>query len=554
MRKRTRLAPALAVLGAAVFIVAGCGSSSSTSKNGGTVSILYGTAPDSLDPGFGYTTQALEGDEAVYLPLVAYNHASGTGGTQLVPALAKSLPTISPDGKTYTLQLRPNLTYSNGTPVKASDFTFAVERSIKLPWGGKSFFTQNIVGAADYDSGKAKTISGITTDNSTGTITIKLVAPYGPFTNVLAFPAAAPLPPSTPIKNLPNSPPPGDGPYMITSVTPNVGFTEKKNPNWAKQGITTIPTGHVDTINAKIQSNTNAEAQSVQSNSDDIFDPGDTIPPALVQQLKSSASDRFGSQPTPSTFYFFMNTKMKPFNSPQVRQAVWYALDRNAIVKLASGFLKPECFFIPPELVGHPANAKCPYTADGTPGSAPDVAKAKQLVQQSGMAGTPVTVYGETRQPRQQYVLYYTQVLNSIGLKATPKIIADATYFQTIGNAKTPNLQTGFADWLEDFPHPLDYYFLLSCAALQPVNNQNFSHVCDPHIESQLKTLSPVPQNKLQSVASQWETLDQYSAQQAYNAVYGEELLPKFTSNRINYSGLILHPVYLLDYTSIGLK
>jgi peptide/nickel transport system substrate-binding protein len=551
MLKRARLAPALLALGATALIVAGCGSSGG--KQGGSITLVGGTPPDSPDPGFGYTTQALEPDQVVYTPLVTYAHTSGTGGTQLIPGLAKSLPTISPDGKTYTLQLRPGLKYSNGTPVKASDFTFAVERSIKLPWGGKSFYTQNIAGAADYDSGKAKSISGITTDDSTGTITIKLTTPFGPFTNVLAYPSSAPIPPSTPIKNEPTNPPPGDGPYMFTSVSPNVGYTLKKNPNWASQKVPGIPAGHVDTINMKVNSNPNAEAQSVQTNSADVFDPGDTIPPSLVTQLKSAAADRFTSQTTPSTFYFFMNVKTKPFNNPLVRQAVNYAVDKNALSKLDSGFMKPECYFIPPEIVGHPS-APCPYYGGGDPTGSPNVAKAQALIKQSGLAGTPVTVWGQNTSPRDKFVLYYASVLNQIGLKATPKLIARPTYFQTIGNAKTPNVQTGFADWLEDFPHPTDYYLLLQCAAIQPVNNENYSQICDPHIESQLKTLNPVPQVKLQSVKSQWEALDEYTAKQAYENVWGEELLPKFTSNRVNFSSYYLHPVYLADFLSLELK
>ena len=58
------------------------------------------------------------------------------------------------------MTLRPGLKFSNGTPVKASDFTYEVERALKIPWGGSSFITANVVGANAYATGKAKTISG----------------------------------------------------------------------------------------------------------------------------------------------------------------------------------------------------------------------------------------------------------------------------------------------------------------------------------------------------------------------------------------------------------
>ncbi len=96
------------------------------------------------------------------------------------------------------------------------------------------------------------------------------------------------------------------------------------------------------------------------------------------------------------------------------------------------------------------------------------------------MAGTPVTVWSETRSPRQQWMTYYTQFLNQIGFKATQKVIADATYFTTIGNLKL-NPQTGFADWNQDFPNPIDFYLLLQGTAILPTNNQNFGQVNDPH-------------------------------------------------------------------------
>src|SRR5205085_7100456 len=233
------------------------------------------------------------------------------------------------------------------------------------------------------------------------------------------------------------------------------------------------------------------------------------------------------------------------FNNAMARQAVNLALDRRALQRLASGFLTPGCYFLPPQLPGHPT-APCPY---GDPNAAPDLNKAKQLVQQSGLAGTPVTVYGETRTPRRQYVDYYTSVLNQLGFHATEQILQDSVYFTTIGNAST-NPQTGFADWSQDFPNPSDFYLLLDGTAIQPVKNQNFSKVNDPQIQAALAKLYPVPATQLSTVGSQWAQLDQYVAQQAYEAVYGYEQVPMFMSNRINFNSAVFHPVYYNDWSS----
>jgi len=508
-----------------------------------------GTAPDFLDPAEGYTTQSAEATWISYLGLLTYRHASGAKGGELIPGLAKSLPTVSSDGKTYTFTLRQGLVYANGQPVKASDFTFAIKRALALNWGGKAFFTANIVGAADFDKKKAKTIAGITTDDASGTITIKLVGPYGAFPNVVAFPAAGLVPPSTPMTNQSNTPPPGVGPYMITAVTPNRTFSLVRNPKFASFNIPDVPKGNLDKIVVNIQSNTTTEAEQVLQNQADSFDAGDTVPPGLLTQIQSQAKDRFAELTIPSTFYFFLNTKIPPFNNLKARQAVNYAVDKRALQRLASGALKPSCYFLPEGLVGHPT-APCPY---GDPNAAPNVAKAKQLVQESGMAGTQVTVWGEQRDPRVKYVRYYADVLNQIGFKATPKIIADATYFPTIGNQKT-NAQTGFADWVQDFPNPSDFYLLLDAKSIQPTNNQNFSNVNDPRIQSDLGKLSAIPATQLASSASQWQALDQYVTNQAYEVVYGQETFPKFFSNRLDFGSAVFHPTYLNDWSSWTLK
>ncbi len=218
-----------AIVAALALIAAGCGggsrnsnttsgsaSSSSGGRAGGTATVLMGTAPDYLDPQLTYTSQGFEPTWITYTGLLTYQHANGAAGGVLIPGLATALPTISADGKTYTLTLRSGLTYSDGRPVRASDFPYTIQRAIKLNWGGKSFFTNYIGGASAYDTGKASSISGITADDATGRITIRLTQAYGAFPNVLGFPAAGLVPSGTPMKNLTTSPPPGVGPYMIT--------------------------------------------------------------------------------------------------------------------------------------------------------------------------------------------------------------------------------------------------------------------------------------------------------------------------------------------------
>ncbi len=497
-----------------------------------------------------YTTQALEPDQVVYTTLLVYSHVAGTPGGTLIPGLAASLPTISPDGKTYTLTLRSGLKFSDGSPVVASNFTYAVERALKIPWGGSSFITANVVGANAYATGKASTISGITTNDATGKITIKLIAPYGAFSNVLAFPSFAPVPKGTPFKNEPANPPLGVGPYKFANIVPNVSYSVVRNSDWT--AIPGIPSGYVDQINVKISSNTTANALSVLNGSADIFDFADTVPPGVLPQVQTQAADRYGKVVQASTYYFFLNSKAKPFSSQLAREAVVVGLDRNALSRLGSGYFIPGCYLLPPTMIGH-ATQPCPYGDPATP----NLAKAKALVQQSGMAGQPVTVWGEERSPRRQFIDYYTSFLNQIGFKATEKIIADATYFPTIGNLKL-NPQTGFADWNQDFPNPIDFYGILAAGdAISPTNNQNFGQINDPVINAKVNSLGSlykVPSAQLAAFASPWEQLDYYAAQKAYFGIFGYASFPKFTSSRIDYAAAVLHQVYGWDWLTLRLK
>src|SRR5690349_9391255 len=117
---------AVAGLSASVGLgLAGCGASGGEA---GTLRGTYTSFPDSLDPALSVTAEGWTAMQNTYLPLLTYAHADGAAGTRLIPALAKSLPRIDDGGRRYTLFLRPGLEYSDGTPVRASDFPFAVER------------------------------------------------------------------------------------------------------------------------------------------------------------------------------------------------------------------------------------------------------------------------------------------------------------------------------------------------------------------------------------------------------------------------------------------
>lgn len=553
-RTRARALCAALAFGAAALVAGACGSDSDSGgggeKAGGEVTISQTSQPDYLDPALSYTVNGWEPMWLVYTGLLTYKHAEGQEGATLIPGLATEVPSkdnggISADGKTYTFTLRKGLKYSDGSPVKAADFEHTIKRVLNLESGGASFY-EVIVGAAEYEkAGKADgDITGITADDATGKITVKLTEENGQFNNIVAMLFAGFVPSSTPFKNMTKTPPPGVGTYKITESVPNRQFVMELNENFPE--IPEVPKAKITKITTKIIKSPQQQAQDVLSNKLDFMQ--DPPPSDLLPQIKSQAKDRFKDFTTVSTYYFFMNVRTPPFDKKEVREAVNFAIDKRALARIFAGLFAPGCTFLPPGMPGY-KETECKY---GDPNAAPNIAKAKQLIQQAGATGAEVTVWGNNDDPTPKVTQYYADVLNQIGLKATPKLLDGGVYFQTIGNEKT-KAQTGFANWFQDFPNPGNFMFLVDGATIQPTNNQNFGNVDDPQINAGIAKLNK--ESDPNSVADQWAALDQRLVDEAFVAPYGYRKLTTFMSDRMNFQDCALvHPLYINDYSSWCLK
>jgi peptide/nickel transport system substrate-binding protein len=562
MGKHGRRALVLLLAALSLFVITACGDDDDDGgdggggggggKSGGSITISQTSQPDHLDPALMYTVNAIEPSWLVYTPLITYPR---TGDEEkdagLIPGLAEEMPTISKDGKTYELTLRKGLKYSDGSPVKASDFEHAIKRVLNLESGGSAFFLV-IDGAQDYiDAGECEgDISGIETDDKTGKITINLSEPDGSFSHVLSMWFAALVPGDTPCKELTKDPPPGVGPYMYTESVPNRQFVMEKNPNFPDLGPD-IPPGQVDKITTEIIKSAQRQAQDVISGELDYMqDP----PPADIKpQVKAEYSDRYTEWTTASTYYFFMNTRLPPFDDPKVREAVNWGIDKPALARIFAGETAPGCSFLPPGLPGYDEALDvedCPW---GNPNEPPDLEKARQLIQEAGVDGMDVTVYGNNDDPTDKVTAAYADMLNKMGFNATPKIVDGGVYFQTIGSAKT-KAQTGFLNWFQDFPHPKNFFFLVDGKSIQPTNSQNPGNVDDPEITKGIAELNLEPEIT-DEVAQEWGDLNRKLVERAWVAPYGHRKLATFFSERMDFENCLrFHPVYNNDYSSWCLK
>src|SRR4029453_12885999 len=109
-----------------------------------------------------------------YDGLLAHRHVGGIGGASLVGNLALGVPTPTDQGRTYTFQLRRGIRYSNGAPVRASDFRYSLERLLTINPG---LNYNEIVGASECSARppeRCDLSTGIEVDDAAGTITIHL--------------------------------------------------------------------------------------------------------------------------------------------------------------------------------------------------------------------------------------------------------------------------------------------------------------------------------------------------------------------------------------------
>jgi len=515
-------------------------------KTGGSIRTAYTSFPDYLDPALSYTQEGWQSLWTVYTPLLTYKHAEGAEGATVVPGLAEEMPDISDDGKTYKLKLREGLKYSDGTAVKASDFEHSIKRVLNLESGGSSFY-QGIVGAEDYlKAGKASAdISGIVTDDATGDITINLAKPDGRFPYILTMVFASLVPGDTPFKNMTSDPPPGVGPYKFENVRINRGYDLVKMPDF---NVADQAKGKLDTIKVEVIKNRRRQTQDTIQNKIDYMN--DPPAPDQLRDIRAQYTDkRYQEFVTNSTYYYFLNHDVAPFNKPEARQAVNFAIDKRSLARLFGGLLEPGCNFLPPGMKGYSKLDPCPW---GDPTAAPDVAKAKALVQSSGTAGQSVTVFGNDEPESKSLAEYLADVLNDIGYKAKPRIVEGSVYFTTVGNQKT-KAQAGFANWFQDFPHPGNFMFLVDGKSIQATNNQNFGNVNNPKVNAILDEANT--NADIDAVADDYAEADKTVVSDADVAPYGHRKLTVFYSERMNFEDCtVWHPVYNLDFTNLCIK
>jgi peptide/nickel transport system substrate-binding protein len=430
VQRRIRGAVAIA---AVVAVSAGLGAcaksqrgSESTSDSGGTFVFAASSDPVMLDPAHASDGETFRPAEQIFEGLVSLK----PGTTEVQPLLATSW-TAGKDGKTFDFTLRKGVKFTDGTDFNAAAVCYNFDRWFN--WTGlnqneniSAYYNDIFHGFKTGPLAKDAVYKSCTT-NGDDKLTIKLQHPFAAFVQAMTLPSFSMQSPTAmkkynadDIAGTENDPrfseyatahPTGTGPFKFSSWDRGQSVTLVRNDDYWGQKA------HLSKIILRTISDPKARTQELESGGVQGYD---LVGPADIKPLKDKGYQVL-TRPAFNILYMGMNQYNKDLQNLKVRQAISYAIDKQAVVKqsLPEGSI-PAKEFMPPTIAGYTDNVN---TYDYDP------AKAKQLLKEAGFsANKPLTLKfayptGVSRpympSPEDTYLSIKSQ-LEAVGIKIVP--------------------------------------------------------------------------------------------------------------------------------------
>lgn len=421
------------------------GAGATTPHRGGTLRFAYDSDLNTIDPALANDTLAGIPTRLVHEGLI--NYASGS--TELVPALAERWE-VSPDGRAYTFHLRPNITFSDGTPITSEDFRYSWERLLnprRLPSPGAENY-RLIVGFDDYREGRAAHLAGVETPDPR-TLVVRLADADRTFLHVMAmrFVSVVPRHVVEPMGDERfGQAPVGAGPFVLERWEPNARIVLRRNPRFWNAAAT-----HLDRVELELSVARHLQFMRFLAGEIDYAHNYSLSTADYLWLLGNRAwSPYVVRQPGALIAGLMMNTEMAPFDNVHVRRAVTYALDRDAVARARNYRIGPAWSLYPPTVAG--------YRAENPLRQRYDVSVARREMALAGHPhGLPdeVTLWVGEGETGGIYGDLIQADLARIGIRVRQRPAAASIYYAAIGRRHTAQL--AIDGWQMDYPDPSNF-------------------------------------------------------------------------------------------------
>ncbi|MFX0111614.1 peptide ABC transporter substrate-binding protein [Bacillus pumilus] len=440
------------------LVLSACGfsgnkSGDSTSSSGEaktTLNVNISTEPFSLHPGLANDSTSGSVIRQTFEGLTRIN-AEGKPEN----AMASDIKT-SADGKTYTFTLR-DAKWSNGDPVTAKDFEYAWKWALD-PKNESQYAYQlyYIKGAEAANKGKAKVADVGIKAKDDKTLVVELENPTPFFTELTAFYTYMPVNKKVAEKNKNWFTNAGEnyvsnGPFVLSQWKHGGSITlEKNNEYWDKDTV------KLKKINMSMIKDTNTELSMFKKGELDwAGSPTGNLPTESLQTLKKDGGLKI--QTIAGIYNYKFNTESKPLNNANIRKALAYSINRQAIVdKITQGEQVPAMAIVPPTMEGFTDN-KTGYFKDH------DVATAKEFLEKGvkelgykSVSDLPALKLSYNTDEAHQKIAQAIQEMwkKDLGVKVE---LDNSEWNVYIDKIHSGDYQIGRMGWLGDFNDPVNF-------------------------------------------------------------------------------------------------
>ncbi len=439
-----------------------------TPRRGGTLHLGRTADPQSMDPAICYDVEGLFIGRLVFRGLLDFDERM-----IVYPKQATDWG-VSPDQKTYTFHLKPGVRFANGRPVEAEDYIYALQRIIdpNTQSPGETFYT-GIVGAKDYQQGKAKTVRGLSAPDPL-TLVIELTEPDYTFPSKMAMTFASPVP-----RDVVEAEgkkfwlhPFGSGPYRLVEWRRGIEMRFERSP------VVNLPNeGFFDGVQVMIGGDRALQTMMLERGELDavyLVQLPDLFRLSRSAQFKDTVKLVAGA----STDFLAMNTEIPPFDNLKVRQAVNHAVNKNRLVSLTGGGATPARGILPPLMPGYNPELKgLPY----------DPERARQLLAEAGYRdGLKFELAYTEDDPRWgRAVIAIERDLNAVGITAVLKKMSLPVLYTAVQTRH--RVACAYLGWSQDYPDPSNFLdVLFNGTRIQDAGGNNFAYYNNPKVNDLL--------------------------------------------------------------------